>query len=119
MPHVSCAYGGQKRGNGPLELEIQMVAKHGVDAGNQAWSSGGVEGAHPVSPAEPLVLFQLIIKLSISVHYLCVWCPQRSEVVVGSPGTGVIDGFRSPVDAVRTTSAFYKRNKLHKTLSCK
>lgn len=60
MPHVSCAYGGQKRGNGPLELEIQMVAKHGVDAGNQAWSSGGVEGAHPVSPAEPFVLFQLI-----------------------------------------------------------
>jgi hypothetical protein len=37
-----------------------------------------------------------VLPACMYVYYVCAWCPQRSEESIGSPGTGIIDGWELP-----------------------
>lgn len=46
--------------------------------------------------SDVFILFMCILPVYMSVHHKCAWCPQRSEEVIRSLGTEVIDGCEAP-----------------------
>jgi hypothetical protein len=56
-------------------------------------------------------MYMNVLPAFIYVHYMCAWCPRRSEEGIRSPESRVKDGCELPLGPRNSTQVVGKSNK--------